>query len=205
MPVGKRWVESRLWRGEIPGIDAAAYFLEQDSYFDRDGLYGYNEDDYADNCERFAFLSRGALEAVRSLGFDADVFHLHDWQTALVAPYLRILYSADPLLRSAAALLTIHNIAYQGIFWHWDMDLLGLDWSHFNVREFEFWGKINLLKAGIMYADVVNTVSPTYAGEIQTLEQGWGSTACCATGTTWCTAWSTALTMRCGIPPPTRT
>jgi starch synthase len=174
VPVGKRWIQSRLWRGEVPGIDAAAYFLEQDSYFDRDGIYGYNDDDYADNCERFSFLSRGALEAVRSLGFDADVFHLHDWQSALVAPYLRILYSADPLLRSAAALLTIHNIAYQGMFWHWDMDVLGLDWSHFNIREFEFWGRINLLKAGIIYADVVNTVSPTYAREIQTLEQGWG-------------------------------
>src|SRR5208283_1630131 len=86
----------------------------------------------------------------------------------------RLLYSADPLLRRAAALLTIHNIAHQGVFWHWDMELIGVDWSHFNAREFEFWGKINLLKAGIIYADVVNTVSPTYAGEIQTPEFGQG-------------------------------
>jgi starch synthase len=174
VPVGQRRVASRVWRSEIPGVDAPAYFLEQDSYFDRDGIYGYNEDSYPDNCERFVFLSRGALEAARSLQFEAEVFHLHDWHSALVAPYLRILYASDPLLRRAAALLTIHNIAYQGIFWQWDMELLGLDWSHFNVREFEFWGKINLLKAGILYSDVVNTVSPTYAREIQTPEQGRG-------------------------------
>ena len=97
VPVGKRQVESRLWRGEIPGIDAPAYFLEQNEYFDRDGVYGYNDDEYADNCERFAFLARGAVQAVRTLGFDADVFHIHDWQSALVAPYLRLLYAADPL------------------------------------------------------------------------------------------------------------
>jgi starch synthase len=174
VPVGKRRVEAKLWRGEIPGVQAPAYFLEQDAYFDRDGLYGYGEENFSDNCERFVFLARGALEAVRSLRFEADLFHLHDWQTSLVAPYLRILYGADPILRRAASLLTIHNMAHQGIFWHWDMELIGLDWSHFNIHEFEFWGKINLLKAGIVYADVVNTVSPTYAREIQTPEHGWG-------------------------------
>lgn len=174
VPVGRKLVEARLWHGAVPGTEASVYFLEQDDYFDRESLYGYSGDDYPDNCERFVFLARGAIEAVRALGFAADVFHLHDWQTALVAPYLRLLYKDDPLVGRAASILTIHNMAYQGIFWHWDMEMLGLDWSHFNVQEFEFWGKINLLKGGIVYADVVSTVSPTYAEEIQTPEYGHG-------------------------------
>jgi len=185
VPVGRQVIESRLWRGEIPGTDASVYFLEQGKYYDRDGLYGYSGDpsdpessgrtgDFLDNCERFVFLSRGAVEAVRAIGFEADVFHIHDWPTALIAPYLRLLYRSDPRLGKAATLLTIHNIAHQGIFWHWDMELLGIDWSHFHVGEFEFWGKINLLKAGIVFADVVNTVSPTYADEIQTPAHGQG-------------------------------
>jgi starch synthase len=174
VPVGPRTVEARLWRSEIAGTGATVYFLENDAYFDRDSLYGYGADDYNDNCERFAFLARGAIEAVRALKFEANVFHVHDWQTALVAPYLRILYRDDPVLTKAAIVLTIHNMAYQGIFWHWDMELLGLDWSHFNMRELEFWGKINLLKGGIVYSDVINTVSPTYSQEIQTPEYGHG-------------------------------
>ena len=174
VPVGSRTVEAGLWQGQIPGTDAPAYFIENDAYFDRDALYGEGDRGYADNCERFVFFARGALEAVRKIGFAADVFHIHDWPTALVAPYLRTAYADDPLLCRAGCLLTIHNIAHQGIFWHWDMELVGLDWKYFNWKQFEFWGKLNLLKAGIVFADVINTVSPTYAAEIQTARYGCG-------------------------------
>jgi starch synthase len=147
------------------------YFIGHDAYFDRDGLYGTPEADYADNAARFIFFSRAALELLRVLGAP-DVVHAHDWQAGLIPIYLRTLYAAD--FPRARSVLTIHNLAYQGTFWHWDMPLTGLDWSRFNWREMEFHGKINLLKAGIVHADAVTTVSPTYAREIQTPEHGWG-------------------------------
>jgi len=173
-PVGGRPVAAAVRQAQIPGTDAPAYFLEHDPYFDRPGLYGDNDSNYPDNCARFAFLSRGALEALRALRFEADVIHVHDWQTALVAPYHRILFPRDPAIGGAGTVLTIHNMAHQGIFWHWDMKTIGLDWAYFNWKQFEFWGKINLLKAGIVFADVINTVSPTYAKEIETPQYGHG-------------------------------
>lgn len=174
VPLNGRSVHARVMRGLIPGSSAPALFLDHESYYDRDRLYNYNGDDYADNCERFAFLCRGAIEAVIALGFDAEVFHIHDWQTALVAPYLRILYDNDEVMRDAGVVLTVHNMAHQGIFWHWDMKMIGIDWSHYNPGEFEFWGKISLLKAGMVYADVLSTVSPSYANEILQPEFGYG-------------------------------
>lgn len=172
--VRDREVAGGLWQTLLPKSDVSVYFIEQKDYFDRKGIYCENGADYPDNCERFVFFSKAAIEAVRTIGFSPDVFHVHDWQTALVPPYLDLLYAQDPLVGNSATLLTIHNMAYQGIFWHLDMPLLGLDWSHFNMHEFEFWGNINLLKGGIVYADEVNTVSPTYAQEIQTTESGRG-------------------------------
>jgi len=174
VPLGQRTVEVVLWQGQIPGTESPVYFLQQDDAFDRKGLYGENDCSYPDNCERFALLSRGALEAVRKLEFQAEVFHAHDWQTALVPAYLKALYGSDPLLGKAGSILTIHNMAHQGIFWHWDMEVIGLGWEHFNVREFEFWNRVNLLKGGIAFADVINTVSPTYAKEFQTPAFGHG-------------------------------
>ena len=172
VPVGRRTIEVALWEGHLPGTAGRVYFLEEDNYFGRNGLYGENQCSYPDNCERFVLLSRSAIEATRTIGFAADVFHVHDWQTALVPPYLKLLYASDPLIGKAGTLLTIHNMAHQGHFWHWDMEVIGLGWEHFNWKEFEFWNKVNLLKGGIVFSDVVNTVSPTYALEIQTPEYG---------------------------------
>ena len=174
VPLGRRHVNASLWQGQIPATNSPAYFLQHDPYFDRDGLYGDNDCGYPDNCERFAFLSRGAVEALRALPLQPDVFHAHEWQAALVPAYLKLLYRHDPLVGRAGALLTIHNMAYQGVFPKWDMDIIGVGWQHFTVKEFEFWNKVNLLKAGIIHADVVNTVSPTYAAEIQTPAFGHG-------------------------------
>ena len=174
VPVGAEIVSARVLEGRIPGTEAYAYFLEHDAFFDREALYGTDDGDYTDNCARYAFLSRGALEVLRALEFHPDVIHIHDWQASLVAPYRKILYKNYPLFEGTGILLTIHNMAHQGIFWHWDMETIGLDWAYFNWKQLEFWGKINLLKAGIVFSDVINTVSPTYAREIETRLHGQG-------------------------------
>lgn len=165
VPVGASAVEVGVRRrGNV-------YFLEHDPSFDRDGLYGNAAGDYPDNAARFVLLCRGAMELLRAIGVP-DVLHAHDWQAGLTPIYARTLYG--PEFERAATVFTIHNLAYQGCFWHWDLPLLGLDWSHFNWRDLEFYGKISFLKAGLVWADALTTVSPTYAKEIQTSDQGYG-------------------------------
>lgn len=174
VPVGNRAVTGSLMMAELPGADVPVYFVVQDEYFDRDGLYGDSGIDYRDNCERFVFFSRAALEVVRILELDVDLVHCHDWQTGLIPTYMSIEYRAAHGYESMASVFTIHNLAYQGRFWHWDMLLTGLDWKHFDWQQLEFHGDLNLMKAGIVFADALSTVSPTYAGEIQTAAYGCG-------------------------------
>lgn len=148
--------------------------VDQPMYFDRPGLYTDQGHDYQDNCERFVFFSRAVLEAVARLDLRPDVIHVNDWQTSLLPLLLEVDYRHQPGLQSTGTVLTIHNLAFQGRFWKWDMLLTGLDWKYFNWRQLEFWGDINLLKSGIVTADLVTTVSPTYAREICTTEFGCG-------------------------------
>jgi starch synthase len=145
------------------------YFIAQDEFFDRDSLYNTREGDYPDNWLRFAFFARAALETIVALG-GADVIHVHDWQTALLPVYLRVCYPE----RREKTLLTIHNIAYQGLFSAEILPDIGLPSSVFTVDGLEFYGNANYLKGGIVWADEVNTVSPTYAHEIQTDEYSFG-------------------------------
>ena len=163
-----------MLRTQLPGSEVIVYLVNQPDYFDRDQLYGKGGTDYADNCERFVFFCRSVLEAVRLLGLHLDLVHAHDWQTGLIPALLKTEYSGAPTYENIASLFTIHNLAYQGTFWHWDMLLTGLDWKYFNWREMECYGNLNLLKTGIVFADAISTVSPTYAREIQTPEQGCG-------------------------------
>ena len=174
VPVGGRMVEARLRQGFLPGSDVPVYFVDQPAYYARDGLYGGPDKEYADNCERFVFFCRATLEAIRALGLELDALHLHDWQAGLIAPYQKILYDRDPLVSRPATLMTIHNMAYQGVYWGLDMPLIGLDWQYFDWRQIEFHSDVNLLKGGIVFSDLVSTVSPTYAQEIQTPFQGFG-------------------------------
>lgn len=174
VPVGSRTVEGRIVVAELPGSKAKAYLIDHPGYFDRDDLYGQRGVDFADNSERFIFFSRAAIEAMRVLKLAPDVVHCNDWQTGLIPVYLRETYRNDPTLSKARTLLTIHNLAYQGVFWHYDMPLAGLDWRLFNFHQLEFHGKMNFLKAGIVFADLLNTVSPSYAREIQTHAFGCG-------------------------------
>jgi starch synthase len=150
------------------------YFIGKEAYYDRDELYGTSKGDYPDNAERFIFFSKAILELCNVLDFEPDVIHCNDWQTGLVPIYLNTLLRNEPNFRSVASLFTVHNIGYQGLFWHLDMHLTNLPWDLFNPEGIEYYGKINLLKAGIIGADIVTTVSPRYAREIQTKEFGCG-------------------------------
>lgn len=162
-----------VWVSKL-GKDVKVYLIENDAYFGRDGLYGDKSGDYPDNLDRFVFFNKRALELMKELDFRPDVVHCHDWQTGLIPVYLKTAYAGDAFYKKTKSLLTIHNIGYQGLFPKDQYAKLGLDWSLFNPEGLEFYDKINLLKAGIVYADVVNTVSRTYANEIQTKEFGFG-------------------------------
>ncbi len=155
-----------------PGVPV--YLLENDKYYDRQELYGTPTGDYKDNAERFIYFSRAALEMIKTLDFKPDIIHCNDWQTGLIAVYLKSLYLYSDCLQNVATLFTVHNLAYQGNFWHFDMSLTGLGWEYFIPDWVEFYGKINLLKAGILHANIVNTVSLQYSKEIQTPEYGFG-------------------------------
>jgi starch synthase len=174
IPIGRKKVDGRLLLGHFPGSDVPVYFVDQPNYFDRDELYQTGGRDFPDNCERFVFFSRAVLEAVRLLGIEVDILHVNDWQTALVPAYHKIEYRSVPGLERAASLLTVHNLAFQGTFWHWDMLLTGFDWKYFNWNQMEFFGQLNLLKTGLVFADAINTVSPRYAEEIQSPPLGCG-------------------------------
>ncbi len=167
VPIGHKTVTGGIFESRFPGSEVPVYLLRQDGYFNRPHLYQTPRGDYLDNCERFVFHCRGALEAIRALELAPDLIHAHDWTSGLVPAYLKTLYAGLPGLDSAASVFTIHNLAYQGNFWHWDMELTGIDWQHFNWREMEFYGNLNFMKSAIAFADRITTVSPTYAREIQ--------------------------------------
>ncbi|MCX7769835.1 MAG: glycogen synthase GlgA [Proteobacteria bacterium] len=143
------------------------FFVENDNYFYRDGLYTDGNRDYQDNAERFIFFSKAITEFAISNNF--DIVHLNDWQTALTSVFLKKVYEWNGKI-----VLTIHNLGYQGIFWAYDMHLTNLSWEYFNPNLLEFWGNINFLKGGIYTADAITTVSPRYAEEILNEEFGFG-------------------------------
>jgi len=174
VPIGDRLVPGGLLRARLPDSRVNVYLVDQPEYFDRPELYRENGEDYPDNCERFAFFSRAAFEAIRLLELPVDVIHCHDWQTGLIPAYLAIEYRHSRIYESIATVLTIHNLAYQGLFPQSDMHVTGLDARFFNWRQMEFWGKLNLLKTGLVFADALTTVSARYAEEIQTPEHGCG-------------------------------
>lgn len=162
-----------IWTAVI-GRNTRVYFVENDAYFHRDGIYGDKAGDYPDNLERFAFFNKRCLRLFRETGFRPDILHCHDWQTSLLPAYLKAMPAGDDFFRDTRTLLTIHNIGYQGIFPKAEYPLTGLDAKYFNPGQLEYYDKINLLKGGIVFSDAINTVSRTYAREIQTKEFGFG-------------------------------
>src|SRR6202521_3406758 len=149
------------------------YFVDYPPYFDREALYGGPAGDYPDNAERFALFSRAVIEASKVLGVP-QVFHCHDWQSALVPVMLRTLYAEDPAFREVATVFTIHNMGYQGLFPPDTFPLLMLPWELFTMSKMEFFGQVNFLKGALVHADFVTTVSRKYSHEIQTTEYGFG-------------------------------
>jgi starch synthase len=172
--LGPHLYDTSVWELESDGNGGPrVFFVDQPALFDRPGLYGDQNGDFPDNHIRFALLSRAALEVSRRL-FPADVIHCHDWQSSLVPVWLKDPRVADPYFAGVRTLLTIHNLGYQGIFDSSAMADIGLPPEFYTPAGIEFWGKINFLKAGIVYADALNTVSRKYAEEIQTPEYGAG-------------------------------
>lgn len=171
--LGNETLQADLYQCELSEKNTV-YFIGREEFFDREYLYGTPRGDYFDNAERFVFFSKAALAFCQSMNFSPDIIHHHEWQTGLIPALLQSLYSKDSLFSHSAVVFTIHNIAYQGLLRKEKLSLTGLPMEMYNPEGIEFWGKINFMKAGIVYADVINTVSQKYSEEIQTAEYGYG-------------------------------
>jgi starch synthase len=171
--VGDAQITADIHQGRLTE-EIPVFFVQHDEFFDRSFLYGTSKGDYVDNAQRFCFFSRAVLALSEALEKRWDVIHCHDWQTALIPVYLSTTFSDHPLFARVKTILTIHNLGYQGIFPAETFPLLGIPSRFFSIEGMEFWGKVNLLKGGIIFADQLTTVSPTYAKEIQTPEFGYG-------------------------------
>ena len=159
-------------RGGETDAGVTHYFVDYPPFFLRDGIYGNNLGDFKDNAERYAMLCRAAIEACKVLGLP-HLFHCHDWQTGLIPVMLNSIYANDWALRDVGTLFTIHNIGYQGIFAPSVMSQLMLPADLLKFGRMEFYGNPNFMKGGIVYSDLITTVSRKYAEEIQTPEYGF--------------------------------
>ena len=171
----------------LPGYTGEAYlrelrhesgmrvlFIDYPPAYDREELYTESGMDYEDNLTRFGIFSKAGLEACKKLGIKPDVIHAHDWQAACAVIFLKTHYLSDDFFAGTKSVLTIHNLGYQGRFTTDKFPALDLPWDLFNFDGLEYFGQVNVLKGGILYADRITTVSPTYASEIQTQEFGAG-------------------------------
>lgn len=167
LQVGAKRLEAEILAGEAPN-GVQIFLIRRDEYFDRSGIYGSEGRDYEDNAERFIFFSKAVLELVRRVTPPPEILHVHDWQAALVPVLVK---ERGLQLKSV---LTIHNFTYQGSFWGLDFGLTNLPGDYFTEKGVEFYGNLNLLKGGMLFADQITTVSERYAREIQTPEYGYG-------------------------------
>ena len=176
VPVAGRMEPAELYISSWSGLPAGMKVLlvNNTRYFDRKSLYGDGGVDYPDNGERFAFFSRAVLESIKIHGFHPEIIHGHDWQTGPIFPHLKRTYSIDPFFQSTKGIITIHNLGYQGLFNPTFMETLMLPADMLNLHELEFWGKVNYLKAGLVFSDAITTVSRRYAEEIRTELYGCG-------------------------------
>jgi starch synthase len=173
IPMGEENITADIYLGHL-NQDIPVYFIGREEFFDREYLYSTPRGDYFDNAERFIFFSKAVPLFCRHTGFSPDIIHHHEWQTGLISVYLKSVYQNDPFFSRTAAVFTIHNIAYQGVFKKEKFWLTGLPKEIYNPEGIEFWERINFMKAGIVYADMINTVSKKYSEEIQTPEYGYG-------------------------------
>ncbi len=173
VPLGYEKLKAEVYQGRLNG-DIPVYFIGREEFFDRSYLYSTAKGDYFDNAERFIYFSKAVLLLCRHMGFSPDIIHHHEWQTGLIPAYLKSAYLDNPLFSRTATVFTIHNIAYQGLFKKEKFWLTDLPPEMYNPEGIEFWERINFMKAGIVYADAINTVSRKYSEEIQTKEYGYG-------------------------------
>lgn len=173
VPMGARRVQGEIWHLK-PNRRLTVYFVDQPAYFDRAGLYMEEGKAYHDNVERFLFFSKVVVDLARYSSNRPDVVHAHDWQAGLVPLLIRHQHARDGWVQAPATVFTIHNLAYQGQFPVWDYALANLPWDYYSPQGVEFYGGANCLKAGLVYADQLTTVSPSYAQEITTPAYGCG-------------------------------
>ena len=172
--IGQEW--TAVYSTDLPGFPkATVYFLDHENCFGRDGVYGTKqESDFHDNPYRFSLLCHGALQVCNKLGWYPDIVHAHDWSAGLAPVLVKHVCRSQPAFSKTASVFTIHNMGYQGVYGKDKFTDLGIDWGLYYGAGFERNGAINFLQAGISSADMVTTVSPTYAKEIQTAEGGFG-------------------------------
>ena len=164
---------ARVFCGEMEkGL--LVYFIDIPEYYAREGLYQKESQDYPDNAERFAHFAKAALEACKTLNFKPDIIHCHDWQAALVPVLLKGFYKQDSFFKNTATVFTIHNIGYQGNFPPEKVSFIKFPDDFYTMSGLEFYGSINFLKGGLVFSEIINTVSKKYSQEIQTPEYGCG-------------------------------
>jgi starch synthase len=173
IPLSWKAVPAEIYQAELDSR-LTYMFIAQDALFNREGLYGTEYGDFEDNAERFIFFSRAVVEMMAVLEMDLDICHCQEWQSGLVPVYLRTLYHDRPQLQQVPVLYTVHNVGYQGVFSSYDLPLTGLGWELFSPKALEFYGKINFMKGGLIFADLINTVSNKYREEILSPEFGFG-------------------------------
>jgi starch synthase len=174
IPLGKDILKAAIKESRL-GDGIPIYLIEREDLYDRPNLYGNAAGDYYDNLERFTFYSHAALRLMQSISFQPHIIHCHDWQTGLIPALLKGPYRDKKIFSKTSSVFTIHNLGYQGIFPSEKLSTTGLPRDDFfHLEGLEFWGKVSLLKAGIMYSEAITTVSPSYAREIQTPEFGMG-------------------------------
>ncbi len=173
LPLGARHVRATVARLEwAPAV--TVYFIDQPEFFDRTGVYNEHQVDYPDNADRFIFFAKAVVHLARYLPWQPQIVHAHDWQTGLVPLLILHQREADGWLTAPPSCLTVHNLAYQGVFGATAYELTNLPWSYFHAEAAESYGALNCLKAGIAFAQAITTVSPRYAREITTEAFGCG-------------------------------
>jgi starch synthase len=174
VPIGKEKLAANILETQTED-GVPVYLIEREDMYDRPNLYGTAEGNYYDNLERFTFLAHASLKLIEHISFRPNVIHCHDWQTGLIPALIKGPYADVPFFSDIRCVFTIHNLGYQGLFSAEKLPLTGLpEGQFFHPEGLEYWGKISLLKAGIVYSDAITTVSPRYGQEIQTPEYGMG-------------------------------
>ncbi|GAH41011.1 unnamed protein product, partial [marine sediment metagenome] len=169
IPVHNEIEEAKLWRAKSGGVDV--YFIENEKYFGREGVYVDSQGDYPDSAQRIIFFCRAVLESCKSIDFKPDIIHCNDMHTGLIPAYLDTLYRIDAFFNDASTVYTIHNIAYQGTYPSDIHFQAGFSREDFIPEKMEYHGGVNFMKCGIVYSDIVTTVSPTYAEQIQSFRE----------------------------------